>query len=100
MPTLHRRHFLALSALLLNQPARLLAVSGSSKQALLLSAASTKDDQHFMLGFRHDGVALQTVFQQPLPERGHHIAVNRQRGFFVSVARRPGTTLVLGNSID
>lgn len=97
MLTLPRRQFLALSALLLGGPARVLAGAGNHAGALLLSAASTREDQHFLLGFRHDGMALQPVFQQPLPERGHHIAVNTARGFFVSVARRPGVTLVLGD---
>lgn len=97
MQTLPRRHFIALGALLLGSSVRVFGVDAPAQQPLLLSAASTKDDQHFMLGFRHDGASLHVVFQQPLPERGHHIAVNTQRGFFVSVARRPGTTLVLGD---
>jgi hypothetical protein len=97
MLTLSRRRFIASSALLLGQPVRVFADTDQARQPLLLSAASNKDDQHFMLGFRHDGITLQAVFQQPLPERGHHIAVNTQRGFLVSVARRPGTTLVLAD---
>ncbi len=96
---INRRHVLALGALLLSPAARVLAVSGDAEAApLYLSAASTREDQHFLVGFRHDGTALQQGFQLQLPERGHHVAVNQQRGILVSIARRPGTTLVLADA--
>lgn len=90
-----RRNFLALGTLLLSPAARVLAVGNGADSPLYLSAGSTRDDHHFIAGFRHNGVAFEPVFQLPLPERGHHIAVNHQRGFLVSIARRPGTSLVL-----
>lgn len=90
-----RRNFLALSAVLLSPAARVMAVDNAASGPLYLSAASTRDDQHFLTGFRHNGDALEQAFQLQLPERGHHIAVNQQRGFMVSIARRPGTSLVL-----
>lgn len=92
---LTRRNFLAASALLLSPAARVLAVTTSDNSTLYLSAASTRDDHHFVTGFRHSGNTLQQIFQLALPERGHHIAVNHQRGFMISIARRPGTSLVL-----
>ena len=95
---MNRRHVLALGALLLSPAARVLAVSENAATPLYLSAASTRDDQHFLIGFRHVDAALQQVFRLPLPERGHHVAVNHQRGFMVSIARRPGTTLVLADA--
>ena len=90
-----RRQFLALSTLLLGPAGRVLAVGDAAATPLLLTAASTRADEHFLVGFRHDGVAFHQVFKLPLPERGHHVAVQAERGFFVSIARRPGTTLVL-----
>lgn len=93
----NRRQFLALSAILLSPAARVLAVDTSGAGPLLLTAGSTRDDQHFLVGFRHDGAAFQPVFKLQLPERGHHVAVQAERGFFVSIARRPGTTLVLAD---
>jgi len=95
---MNRRHVLALGALLLSPATRVLAVSENAGTPLYLSAASTRDDQHFLIGFRHVDAALQQVFRLPLPERGHHVAVNHQRGFMVSIARRPGTTLVLADA--
>jgi len=97
-PLCNRRQFLALTALLLGPAARALATDDTASAPLLLSAASTRDDQHFLIGFRHDGSSFHEVFKLPLPERGHHVAVNQTRGFFVSIARRPGTTLVLADS--
>jgi uncharacterized protein len=89
-----RRDFLVLTGVLLSPALRVIAAP-ESPGPLYLSAASTTDDQHFLLGFHHVDTALQQVFQLQLPERGHHIAVNSQRGFLVSIARRPGTSLVL-----
>ncbi len=95
MHTLNRRQLLALGAVLLTPVVRVLAIDNSNTSPLYVSAATTNENTYFLMGFRHDGGRMQPVFKLQLPERGHHIAINAQRGFLVSVARRPGTSLVL-----
>jgi hypothetical protein len=94
---LNRRHVLGLGTLLLSMPALVAAKHGAAETPLLLSAASDADDKHWVLGFTLTETGATAVFKSALPERAHHIAVNEQRGFFVVVARRPGTWLALGD---
>ena len=95
MPTVNRRQLLALGTLLMSPAQSLLAIDDTAASTLYLSAASTADDKHFLVGFRRQAASLAQAFTLPLPERGHHVAINRTKGFFVAVARRPGTSLVL-----
>lgn len=96
MTALSRRQVLGLGAALLTPGSVVFADAENGSGSLLLSAASAADDTHWVVGVRvQDGVA-HTAFRQQLPERAHHIAVNHQRGFYIVVARRPGTWLQLG----
>src|SRR5687768_10051506 len=94
---LNRRQLLGLGTLLLGAPALVTAKQGAEQSPLFLSAASDADDKHWVLGFALTTTGVTTVFKSALPKRAHHIAVNQQRGFFVVVARRPGTWLSLGD---
>jgi hypothetical protein len=94
---LNRRQILGLGALLLGAPTFVAAKHKSGLAPLVLSAASDADDNHWVLGFTLTETGATQVFKSALPERAHHIAVNEQRGFFVVVARRPGTWLSLGD---
>ena len=94
-----RRQLLGLGALLLGSPAFVVAKQSPEQAPLLLSAASDADDKHWVLGFALTETGVTTVFKSALPQRAHHIAVNQQRGFFVVVARRPGTWLSLGDQV-
>jgi uncharacterized protein len=93
---LNRRQVLGLGALLLGSPAFVAAKHGPG-QPLMLSAASDANDKHWVLGFTLTETGATEVFRSALPERAHHIPVNQQFGFFVVVARRPGTWLSLGD---
>lgn len=96
MPVMNRRHVLGLGALLL-APLQV-ALAGAKQQPLLLSAASDGDDKHWVIGLRANAAGgLDTAFRQSLPERGHHIALNVERGFYIVLARRPGTWMLLGD---
>jgi uncharacterized protein len=90
---LDRRSVLLLAALGWAVPARLLA--GGAAPLRLWSAASDREDRHFLIGFAVQDGALQAFARLPLPERGHHVASAPSRSLLVSVARRPGTSLVL-----
>lgn len=93
MSALNRRQVLGLGALLCAPG----AVLSAAHAPLLLSAASDGDERHWVLGLRIDGASAATAFQHELPARAHHIALNERRGFYVVVARRPGTWLMLGD---
>jgi uncharacterized protein len=90
----NRRQILGLAALLGATPA--LGTDPAASPALLLSAASDTEDRHWVVGLQFGATSLETAFRQQLPERAHHIAVNAQRGFYIVLARRPGTWLQLG----
>src|SRR5688572_732241 len=94
---LNRRQVLSLGALLLGSPAFVSAKHNPGQGSLMLSAASDADDKHWVLGFTLTESGASEVFRSALPERAHHISVNQQFGFFVVVARRPGTWLSLGD---
>ena len=98
--TFNRRQLLALGSLILAQPlvsCASLSTPTGVEGSLYLSAASDRDDQHWVKGFTlHDGqVNLQ--FKQALPGRAHHIAVHQENALFVVVARRPGRYLLVGD---
>jgi uncharacterized protein len=95
MHTLRRREFLAWSAALLTAPQGWAAPSMQANAQRYWSAASNRQDQHFLVSFAQQDGQFVPLTQLALPERGHHIAINPQRNFLVSVARRPGTSLVL-----
>lgn len=91
-----RRRLLQLGALLaLPVPARAVARDGG--QPLLLSAVSDADDRHWLVAAQLDAEDASIAWQQPLPARAHHIAVQEALGCYIAVARRPGTWLVLGD---
>jgi uncharacterized protein len=96
MPALNRRQVLGLGALLL---APMQATFAAAKQPpLLISAASDGDDKHWVIGLRANAAGgLDTAFKHQLPARAHHVALNVERGFYVVVARRPGTWMMLGD---
>lgn len=93
----NRRQLLGLGALLLGSPAFVAAKQDGTNNPLMLSAASDADDKHWVLGFELTETGATEVFRSPVPERAHHISINQQFGFFVVVARRPGTWLSLGD---
>ncbi len=93
-----RRTLLELGALLaLPLPVFAADVDDAAALPLLLSAVSDPDDRHWIVATRIDLTSARIEFQQPLPARGHHVAVSRRNGCFIAVARRPGTWLVLGD---
>jgi len=94
-----RRNLLGLSALLLvNSSVRAVSSERTASQ-VFISAASDPDDGHWVRGFATDAQSVNPLFELPLPERGHHVAIHPDGQFFVAVARRPGTWLVLGNAL-
>ncbi|MES2626920.1 MAG: DUF1513 domain-containing protein [Pseudomonadota bacterium] len=93
----NRRQMLGLGVLLFGTPALVSAKQGAGQSPLFLSAASDADDKHWVTGFTFTEAGAVAVFKSALPERAHHIAVNQQQGFFVVVARRPGSWLSLGD---
>src|SRR5690606_11893141 len=112
-----RGQLLGYAAMLCAVP-RMALANGTTSAAsgLFLSAATDPDEQHWVVGFSVDGPAdaagealddahksaprIVQRFRQRLPERAHDIAINPQRGFFVVLARRPGTWLQLGSFPD
>ncbi len=94
---MNRRQILGIGAFLLGAPTLIVAKQHKGQAPLLISAASDADDKHWVLGFTLTAIGVTTVFKSVLPQRAHHIAVHEQRGFFVVVARRPGTWLSLGD---
>lgn len=100
MRALNRRQLLGLGAMVCAPGSAVFARDLSDKthpHSLLLSAASDGDDHHWVVGLRLDGSGASTAFRQPVPERAHHITVNAAHGFYIVVARRPGTWLMLGD---
>lgn len=85
------------------QAAALLALPGAVRadpaapQPLLLSAVSDPDERHWLVAAQVEGGAVTLRYRQPLPARGHHVAVHAGLGCYLVVARRPGTWLVLGD---
>ena len=96
--TLDRRAFLAQFTFLLAGAGGLSACTQQSP-GLFISAASDTDNNHWVAGFTLKQQHAELLFQQPLPDRGHHVAVSRRHGIYVAVARRPGTWLVLGDAV-
>lgn len=100
MHALNRRQLLGLGAMVCVPGSAVFArdlLQKKQQQPLLLSAASDGDDHHWVIGLRLDGTGASTAFRQPIPERAHHITVNAARGFYIVVARRPGTWIMLGD---
>jgi uncharacterized protein len=96
MKVYKRRDFcITLSGLLLSAGTRVQATTSAGTSQRYWSAASNREDQHFLVGFEQQGSSFIAFAKHALPERGHHVAVNSARGFLVSIARRPGTTLVM-----
>jgi hypothetical protein len=96
MTALNRRQVLGLGALLCAPMQAVFAAA--NRQPLLISAASDGDDKHWVIGLRANAAGgLDTAFKHQLPERAHHIALNVERGFYVVLARRPGTWMMLGD---
>src|SRR5262245_614139 len=96
MAALNRRQVLGLGALLCARGSTVFA--SVNQQPLLISAASDGDDKHWVIGLRANTAGgLDTVFKHSVPERGHHIALNAERGFYLVIARRPGTWMMLGD---
>src|SRR5690606_17456088 len=98
MPYVSRRQLLGLALSLAAKPVLARAPSMGSSTGLFLSAASTRDDTHWVKGIRWQDEALIEEFALPLPERGHHVEIHPEGRYFVMVARRPGTWLVIGDA--
>jgi len=94
---LHRRQFTSLAAWLLALPGSVHARSSVGKIPLFLSAASDRGDNHWVIGFRHNGIKAEEVFRHRLPARAHHIAVHEGLGIYTVIARRPGRYLWTGD---
>jgi hypothetical protein len=88
---------LGASLALLSAPSWVRAVA-SDDSRVFLSAASTLDDTHWVRGLRWRGDAVTQEFALRLPARGHHVAVHPQGRYFVMVARRPDTWLLVGDA--
>jgi hypothetical protein len=98
MTRFSRRELLSAALLLATTPAWARTAAQGKDSNFFLSAASTNDDTHWVQGLRWNGAQLTQEFQLPLPERGHHVEVHPAGRYFVMVARRPGTWLVLGDA--
>lgn len=94
MRTLNRRQVLGLGAFLCAPGS---AVFANAERPLVISGASDSDDRHWVIGLRIGANGVETAFKHQLPERAHHIAIDRERGLYVVVARRPGTWMMLGD---
>lgn len=94
---INRRQFSALlSASLISWP--VLAVDSSlNDSSLYISAASDRNDQHYVAGFSYENGIASIQFKHALPGRAHHVAVNAAMELFVVVARRPGRFLLVGD---
>jgi hypothetical protein len=93
---LHRRTLLQLSALLALPAVAQAHVAEAAP--LLLSSVSDPEDRHWLVAASVDAEGAATLrYRQPLPARGHHVAVHEGLGCYIAVARRPGTWLVLGD---
>lgn len=92
---LSRRDLLGCGMALAMAP--LFARAKSGDATVFISAASD-DTHHWVRGLRWMGTSLEGSFALPLPGRGHHVAVHPAGRYFVAVARRPGTWLVLGDA--
>lgn len=65
--------------------------------ANFLSALADAEGRYWLAAFGLGPDSLRLHYRLPLPDRGHHVAVHAPRALFVSVARRPGTWLLLGD---
>lgn len=68
----------------------------SRNSANFLSAVADAEGRYWLAAFGLGPDSLRLHYRVPLPDRGHHVAVHAPRALFVSVARRPGTWLLLG----
>ncbi|MBN4075016.1 MAG: hypothetical protein COA71_07045 [SAR86 cluster bacterium] len=90
---LPRRSFLGLAVLLAANPAFTL---GDARQPIFLSAASDRDDKHWLKAFTRNNDQLELLYSHQLNERAHAVTLNNKADIFVTVARRPGTSLLVG----
>ena len=98
MAAISRRNLLGLSALAMASTAVRAFDGQGADPPVYISAASDSNDQHWVHGFTHDTHCVVPLFKVALPARGHHVAIHPAGGFFVAVARRPGTWLVLADA--
>ncbi len=94
---INRRQLLGLGMLLAGASSWVVGKDIPGQASLFLSAAADAADGHWVYGFTLTQTNAEQVFKTALPARAHHIAVNAQYGFFVVVARRPGTWMVLAD---
>tara|TARA_R110000824_G_scaffold336_11_gene2393 strand:+ start:41692 stop:42840 length:1149 start_codon:yes stop_codon:yes gene_type:complete len=93
--SLQRRSFLSVAVLLAVNPAFSLGQNG--RQPIFLSAATDRDNKHWLEAFTINNEQLTLLYSRLLSERAHAVVLSREADIFVAVARRPGTTLVVGN---
>lgn len=65
--------------------------------ANFLSALADAEGRYWLAAFGLGPDSLRLHYRVPLPDRGHHVAVHAPRAVFVSVARRPGNWLLVGD---
>ncbi|MAY01946.1 MAG: twin-arginine translocation pathway signal [Gammaproteobacteria bacterium] len=92
---LHRRSFLALAIVAATQPTAVF--SQGQDRPVFLSAASDSDSQHWVKAFSINDNQLEMLYSHRLPERAHAVALHPNQQSFVTLARRPGTFMLIGD---
>jgi hypothetical protein len=91
---MHRRSFLTLTLLGAAGPA--FAIPQGSERAVFLSAASDSDSSHWVKAFTIRDNQFEELYSHRLPERAHDVVLHPEKQHYVTIARRPGTFMLLG----
>lgn len=98
MTNLDRRQLLSLG-LILFSGSTAVCVAGGQKSGVrrFASAASDRNDQHWVSVLCEENGSVRLLMKLQLPGRGHHVAIHPDGNGFVAIARRPGNWLVIGS---
>ncbi len=91
----HRRSFLTMALLGAASPA--LAIPQVSERPVFLSAASDSDTGHWVKAFTIRDNHFEELYSHHLPERAHDVVLHPRKQHYVTIARRPGTFMLLGD---
>jgi len=91
----HRRSFLTMALLGAASPA--LAIPQVSERPVFLSAASDSDTGHWVKAFTIRDNHFEELYSHHLPERAHDVVLHPRKHYYVTIARRPGTFMLLGD---
>jgi uncharacterized protein len=89
-----RRSFLSLTVVLAINPS--MAFSDDEVSPVFLSAATDSESRHWLKAFTIANNQIAELYSYQLAARAHDVVLNNQANYFVTVARRPGTFLVVG----